>query len=142
MVKQRLTDKLPSLKFLCLRFHFPCDRRSGVHLEKNLPFKIIMKNMVETHICQAAESLICSIKDKSSKLKLLIFEGRGLKTRWCFARGWSHRGPHIIPEHLVKFHIPEYEPMPEYKRPMSWKDEYESKYHLCEEWSKWICKWS
>lgn len=143
MAKQRLTDNLSSLNFLCLRCHLPWDRLPGVYLAKKLPFKITMKYAVEIFIRQAAESLICSITDKSSKLRLLTFEFRGFGPRRSFTRGWSHRAdyqgsdcPHIILEHLVKYHIPEYEPMPESQRPETWKDRCENTRFVFEEWGK------
>ena len=131
--KQRLTDNLPSLKFLCLRFHFPWDRLPGVYYEKKLPYGFTMKLAAENSICQVARSLISSITGKSSKLRLLIFEYRGHESRRCFTRGWSHHanlgsdGSHIIPERLVKYHIPEYEPMPEHAREVTWQDYCENK---------------
>lgn len=70
---------------------------------------------------QVATSCIRSITDKSSKLRLLTFEIRG-RVRRCFTRGWSHRGKLVsdeafaISEHGVKYHIPEYEPLPESAR--------------------------
>ena len=139
--KQRLTDNLPSLKFLCLRFHFPWDRLPGVYYEKKLPYGITMKWAAENSIRQGATSLICSITGKSSKLRLLTFEYRGYTPRPCFTRGWSHRanlgpdGSHIIPERLVKYHIPEYEPMAEWARAVTWKNHCENKRLMLEEWS-------
>ena len=84
-----------------------------------------MKWALERSLSQVATSLIHSITDKSSKLRLLIFEIRGVPPRRCFTRGWSPSanlvsdGPHIICEHLVKYHIPEYKPMPDSTRAKS-----------------------
>ena len=106
-----------------------------------------MKWAVERSICQVATSLIHSITDKSSKLRLLTFEIRGLIPRRCFTRGWSHSanpvsdGPHIIREHLVKYHIPEYEPLPKSARAVTWRTQCETD-RLLLKWSKKFSKTS
>ena len=107
-----------------------------------------MKWAVEMSIRQVAGSLIHSITDKSSKLRLLTFEIRGFVPRRCFTRGWSHSanpvsdGPHIIREHLVKYHIPEYEPMPDSARALTWRNDCERNRFVLEERSKMFNKTS
>lgn len=116
-----------SLEFLCLRSHLPWDRLPWVYYEKKLPRGITIIRAGKISVHQVATSLICSIRDKSSKLRLLIFEVRDYTSRQCFTRGWSHcaklgsDGPHLIREKLVKYHIPEYEPMPWYARATTWR---------------------
>lgn len=82
---------------------------------------------------ECATSCIHSKRDKSSsKLRLLTFEIRG-RVRQCFGRGWSRRGKRVsdeayaIPERCVKYHIPEYEPLPSYARAVTWKNHCENK---------------
>lgn len=117
------------------------------HFVEKLPLMIAMEWAGEMSICQVASGLIHSITDKSSKLRLLTFEMRGRK-RNCYTRGWSHSanlvsdGPCLIPEHLVKYHIPEYEPMPESARAMTWKNQCEYKRVVLEEWNEKLDKTS
>lgn len=81
---------------------------------------------------QVATSCIHCITDKFSKLRLLIFEIRG-RVRQCFTRGWSHSAKLVsdetfaIYERRVKYHIPEYEPLPESGREVTWKNHCENK---------------
>lgn len=83
-------------------------------------------------------SLMSSITEKSSKLRLLIFEIRGYRPRRCFTRGWSYRAnlgsdnSQIIREDLVKYHIPEYEPMPDSARAVTWKIHCETQRYMLE----------
>lgn len=70
-------------------------------------------------IRQVATSLIRSIADSPSKLRLLRLEIRVYVAPLCFPRGLSHGsaplefdGPLEIPECHVKYHYPEYHPLP------------------------------
>lgn len=99
-----------------------------------------MKWVVARSLCEVATSLI-SITEKSSKLRLLTFEIRGCVPRRCFTRGWSHGAnlgsdnSHIICEQLVKYHFPEYEPMPDFAR-ATWKTHCEAQPYLLETWGE------
>ena len=133
--KQRISDNLPSLKFLCLRFHFPWDR---LYYEKKLPFGITIDWVTAWSLRQVNTRLISSITEKSSKLRLLIFEIRGYTPRRCFTRGWSYHADlgsdnsQMIRERFVKYHIPEYEPMPGYARAVTWKIHCETQRYVLE----------
>lgn len=78
-----------------------------------------MLPLARSTIPQSAASLIRSITDNSSNLRLLTFQIRGYKSRLCFTRNWPHSkglldGFDQISEHLVKYHMPEYELLPPY----------------------------
>lgn len=116
---QRIIDNLPSLKFLFLRLHLPWGQLSEICFENKLPVGINDMETAEVVTRQVATSLIRSIKDNpSSKLRLLGFDIRGYPPLLCFTRGWSHGSPLVpdcpsqISERHVKYHLPEYDPIP------------------------------
>lgn len=69
-------------------------------------------------IRQVATSLIRSIVDNPSKLRLFCLDIRGYVARLCYLRGLSHGsaplvfdGPLEILERFIKYHYPEYHPL-------------------------------
>ncbi len=71
-------------------------------------------------IRQVATSLMRSIADNPSKLRLLRLDIRGWAAWLCFPRGLSYRSPPLvfdgrppeIQEGLAQYHFPEYHPLP------------------------------
>ncbi len=116
--KQRITDNLPSLKILCLRFHLPGNPTVEFFHETKLPFQ-----PGKLTLYQVAASVISNLTGASSKLRLLCFDVRHWSLhRCCFLRGGSDSKPpvsvgcHPISQYFVKYHIPGYEPLPNYAR--------------------------
>lgn len=116
--KQRIIDKLPSLKILCLQFHLPWNPPMEFYIDKKPPFQLGLLDLYEV-----AASVISNLTETSSKLRLLCFDVRGCPLlRRYYLRGWSDSKPsvsvgcHPISRYLVKYHIPGYEPLPTYAR--------------------------
>lgn len=133
--KQRITDNLPLLKFLCLRFYLQWERLPGFYYDKKLPFGLSMRWAGKFSLRRVSASLISIIRH-TSKLRLLSFEVRGYVPRRCYTRGWSFNNPaealdsYLICEHLVKYHIPEYEPLLNHARSMNLRGYYSTKRDL------------
>ncbi len=77
------------------------------------------REQAKSIIRRVATSLMRSIADNPSKLRLLRLDIRGYTAQLCFPRGLSHGspplvfdGPPEIPEHYAKYHFPEYHPLP------------------------------
>lgn len=112
--------------------HVPSRILQRYHYEKKLPYGMNIAQIGKTFIHNAAITLINRTKDIRSDLRLLIFEIRGSEERHCFTRGWSP-APHLsnqlvlIGEHLVKYHLPEYQLMPPYAPVQTWQEYCSSK---------------
>lgn len=119
-------DHLPSLNVISLRIHLSSFILLRYLDEKELPYEIRLAQIENTVIQNAAATLIHRMEDIPSDLRLLIFEIRGYDERQCFTRGWSpapHRSNQLvhIREHLVKYHLPEYQLMPPYAPVETWQ---------------------
>lgn len=122
-VKQRITDNLPSLKVLCLRFHLLWKPPMEFYFNEILQFQL-----GKSTLYQVAASLISNLTDTFSNLRLLSLDVRVcILQRRCFLRGGSDSKPpvsvgyHPIEEYLVKYHIPGYEPLPNYADVYRWR---------------------
>ena len=76
------------------------------------------REQAKSIIRRVATSLMRSIADNPSKLRLLRLDIRGYTAQLCFPRGLSHGSPLVfdgpleIRERHAKYHFPEYHPLP------------------------------